>query len=152
MCYMTWENSNISLLHFIALCRYCSLKMCQLCNEQVYWYHSSKSFVLKLMQIFKVCFLDITWLHTYKTKYSINITFLFACFWQCLMACGIFVPPPEIEPMTPELESWSLNQGTDAEVQTYLLYILGSQNISLLWFVNQLVMCPKFTSRGNPHT
>ena len=32
------------------------------------------------------------------------------------MACGILVPPPEIEPTSPTLEGWSLNYWSTKEV------------------------------------
>ena len=133
MCFMTWENSNISLLHFIVVCRYCNLKMCQLCSEQVYWYHSSKSFVFKLMQIFKVYFLDITLLHTYKTTIQYKHNFF---------VCLFLTVPHGMWDLCSTTRDWTNDPWTG----------LGNQNISLLWFVSQLVMCPKFTSWGNPYT
>ena len=37
-------------------------------------------------------------------------------FWPRLAACGILVPWPEIEPVPPTLEAWSLNHWTTREV------------------------------------
>ena len=33
------------------------------------------------------------------------------------MACGIFTPQPEMEPVTPALEAWSLTTGPSAKSQ-----------------------------------
>ena len=41
-------------------------------------------------------------------------------FWLWLTACGILVPPPGIEPMTPAVEAWSLNHCTTKEVSVIL--------------------------------
>ena len=39
------------------------------------------------------------------------------------VACGLFVLPPEIEPMSPELiASWVISHGTNGEVSTLGLF------------------------------
>ena len=42
------------------------------------------------------------------------------------MACRIFVPWPEIEPVPPEEEAWSLNHWTTKEVPRTVLYLQKS--------------------------
>ena len=50
------------------------------------------------------------------------VTYLFSIFWPCCMACGILVPWPGIEPMSPAVEAWSLNNWTTREVPSPPFY------------------------------
>ena len=49
-------------------------------------------------------------------------TCFFFFFWPRCMACGIQVPQPEIEPVPPSVEAWSLNHWTTREVPVYLFW------------------------------
>ena len=42
--------------------------------------------------------------------------FFFSFFRPCQAACGILLPQPGIEPVTPELGAWNLNHWTAREV------------------------------------
>ena len=43
------------------------------------------------------------------------------------MACGILVPPPEIEPTSPTLEGWSLNYWSTKEILNRPFFMVRMQ-------------------------
>ena len=51
----------------------------------------------------------------------LGITFIYFFFWQSLAACGILVPQPGIESVTPSLEMPSLTTGSPGRSQDALL-------------------------------
>ena len=54
--------------------------------------------------------------------YKVTLFIYLFIYWPHLVACGILVPWPRIEPVPPALEVWSLNHWTAREVPEVTLY------------------------------
>ena len=59
-------------------------------------------------------------LHSFLCVLSFFVVF----FWLCHLACGILVPQPGTEPVTPALEVWSLNHWTAREVPCFVFFLI----------------------------